>query len=187
MPDQSSVSTSLLGFLVVEPTTKGDGFISAVMVTDGRGYPLEFKATTPVRPSLVQKTLYGATLEKYVGIELCGKSLVRQLSRKPIAILVPDRNLLDMAPDVAPAVIAVWRPGEQLSVVGDDTGAHGTIKPPEGISQPLVYDGRFRDPSQQTDALRFVEDCSMRFDVVEAFDRMREALKLLPKEDKRYA
>jgi hypothetical protein len=186
MPDESSANSFLLGFLVVEPTAKGDGFVSAIMVTDGRGYPLEFKATTPVRPSLVQKTLYGATLDKYVGVELCGKSLVRQLARKPEAILVPKRDLLEIGTDATPAVVAIWRAGEQLSVAPDNSGPHGTINPQEG-AQPLIYEGRFRDASKEADTLRALEDFSARFDLIETFGRMREALKLLPKEDKRYA
>lgn len=186
MPEQGNVNSVLLGFLVVEPTLKGDGFISAVMITDSRGYPLEFKASTPVRPSVVQKTLYGATLERYVGVELCGKSLVRQLARKPGAILVADRNLLDIGSETEIAVVALWRAGEQLSVATENSANHGTLNPQEG-AQPLIYEGRFRDASQQTDTLRLLESSSTRFDLVETFGRMREALKLLPKEDKRYA
>lgn len=49
-------TTPLLGFLVMEKTTREDGDITALMITDNRGYPLEFKATTPVCPSLAQKT-----------------------------------------------------------------------------------------------------------------------------------
>jgi hypothetical protein len=186
MPDENSENSFLLGLLVVEPTAKGDGFIAAVMVTDGRGYPLEFKATTPVRPSLVQRTLYGATLEKYVGVELCGKSLVRQLARKPEVIIVPDRSLLEIGHEVVAAVIAIWRAGEQLSVAPDNNSPHGTLNSQDG-AQPLIYEGRFRDDSKQADSLHILEACSARFDLLETFGRMREALKLLPKEDKRYA
>lgn len=185
MPEEGSATSFLLGFLDVEPTANGDGFISAVLITDGRGYPLEFKATTPVRPTLVQKTLYGTTLEKYVGVELCGKNLVRQLARKPEVILVSDRSLLDIASEETLAVVAIWRAGQQLSVSTDGSSPHGTIQSSEG-KQPIVYEGRFRDANQQADSIRFLEDCAGRFDLIEAFVRMRDALKLLQKEDKRY-
>ena len=87
----------MVGFLIMEKTVKEDGYITALMITDNRGYPLEFKATTPVRPSLVQKTLYGDKLEHYISVELCGKQLVKQSGRKPKIILVPDKKLLDIA------------------------------------------------------------------------------------------
>lgn len=186
MPEEGRFTGFLLGFLVVEPTARNDGFISGVMVTDSRGYPLEFKATTPIRPSLVQKTLYGATLEKYVGVELCGKSLIRQLSRRPVVILVPDRSLLDISPGEI-SVLAIWRAGGKLTVGDDASETHGTINPQQGTFQPLVYDARFHDPSHQDETIKFVEDCATRFDLLEAFERMREALRLLPKEDSRYA
>src|SRR3990170_575214 len=99
---------SLLGFMVLERTAKEDGYVAALMVTDNRGYPLEFRATTPVRPSLVQRTLYGKSLEHYVGVELCGKTLVQQSSRKPKTILVPERQLLDIAAEVEPDIVAIW-------------------------------------------------------------------------------
>ncbi len=41
---------SLIGFLTVEPTADNTGLIGAVLITDERGYPLEFRCTTPVRP-----------------------------------------------------------------------------------------------------------------------------------------
>ncbi|MGH7812965.1 MAG: hypothetical protein ACREQI_03075 [Candidatus Binataceae bacterium] len=187
MAGDSGSPGSLLGFLVVEPTITGDGFISGAMVTDDRGHPLEFKATTPVRPSLVQKTLYGATLSRYVGVELCGKGLVHRLSRAPMVVLVPDHDLLDIACDDTLPVVAIRRAGEKLKVTEADVKASGTINPPQGNFQPIVYEGRFPEPAHQSDTIRFAEDCAARFDLIEVFERIREALKLLQKEDKRYA
>lgn len=187
MAQERPTSGSLLGFLVVERTAKDDGFIAAVMVTDNRGYPLEFRATTPVRPSLVQRTLYGKQLEQYVGVELCGKTLVQQSSRKPKTILVPERRLLDIAHEVEPDIVAIWRAGEVLQVEDEDAAAatRGTIKP-SGF-QALVYEGRFADAEGEREAIAQLEDCATRFDLVEAFERMRAALELLAKEDPRYA
>jgi hypothetical protein len=145
MAEQHPAAGLLMGFLVVEKTAREDGFIAALMVTDNRGYHLEFRATTPVRPSLVQRTLYGKQLEHYVGVELCGKTLLQQSSRKPKAILVPERQLLDIADEVEVDMVAIWRAGEVLKVEEDEAvaAARGTIKPPGSPSQPLVYEGRF--------------------------------------------
>jgi len=187
MAEQRATASPLLGFLVVERTAKDDGFIAALMVTDNRGYPLEFRATTPVRPSLVQKTLYGRQLEHYVGVELCGKTLVQQSSRKPKTVLVPERRLLDIAGEVEADIVAIWRAGEVLQVEDEETttATRGSIKP-SGL-QPLVYEGRFADTDREQEGIAHVEDCATRFDLVEAFERMRAALQLLAKEDPRYA
>lgn len=189
MAEQRASSGPLLGFLVLEKTAKEDGFIAALMVTDNRGYPLEFRATTPIRPSLVQRTLYGGQLEHYVGVELCGQTLLRQSSRKPGTVLVPDRQLLDIADEADVNMAAIWRAGETLKVEEEDaaTAARGTIKSAGSPFQPLVYEGRFRDADSERDTIAYLEDCAGRFDLVEAFDRMRAALQLLAKEDPRYA
>lgn len=189
MAEEQATSGPLLGFLVVEKTAKDDGYIAALMVTDNRGYPLEFRATTPVRPSLVQRTLYGGQLEHYVGVELCGQTLIRQSSRKPRTILVSDRQLLDIADEVEQDMAAIWRAGEALKVEEEDADAasRGTIKSSGSQVQPLVYEGRFKDPDSEKEMIAYLEDCAGRFDLAEAFDRMRAALQLLAKEDSRYA
>lgn len=158
-----------------------------MMVTDNRGYPLEFRATTPVRPSLVQKTLWGAKLEQYVGVELCAKALIRGSQRKPIGVLVPDRSLLDAA-EGGLDVVALWRAGEGLKVDEDGVGvSRGSLNPPGSPYKPLVYEGRFSASSREQEVVPQLLDCSTRFDLVEAFERMRAALELLAKEDARYA
>jgi hypothetical protein len=148
---------------------------------------LEFKATTPVRPSLVQKTLYGKQLENFIGVELCGKTLVQQSSRKAKAILVPERYLLDIADYVPISFITIRRAGESLQVDdGKATSARGTIKEPDSPFESIVYEGRFTDAEKQREIMTFLHLCASKFDLVEAFERMRMAIKLLGKEDPRY-
>lgn len=78
---------SLIGFLTVEPTSDNTGLIGAVLITDERGYPLEFRCTTPVRPTAIQRTLYGALLKPYVSVELCGRRLLAEIQRKPMLVV----------------------------------------------------------------------------------------------------
>ncbi|HEV3312696.1 MAG TPA: hypothetical protein VG815_19465, partial [Chloroflexota bacterium] len=59
--------------------------------------------------------------------------------------------------------------------------------PHEGPYQPLVYQGMFRDSESEQQTLALLDECAVSFDLAEAFDRMRAALRLLPKEDARYA
>ena len=188
MEEQKATGIPIVGFLVVEKTAVGDGYIAALMVTDNRGYPLEFKASTPIRPSLVQKTLYGGQLEHFIGVELCGKTLIQQAARKTKLILVPDRHLLDIADQVNVNMIALWRAGESIKLEDELKGvSRGTIKPTSSTFQSVVYEGRFIDDTNEKEVIAFLQECANRFDLVEAFERIRSALKLLAKEDPRYA
>lgn len=188
MEQQKATQIPIVGFLLVDKTSAEDGYIAALMVTDNRGYPLEFKASTPIRPSLVQKTLYGGQLEHFVGVELCGKTLIQQAARKSKLILVPDRHLLDIADQVNISMVALWRAGESIKLEEElKTGSRGTIKPAKSAFQPVVYEGRFIDETNEKEVIGFLQECADRFDLVEAFERIRAALKLLAKEDSRYA
>jgi hypothetical protein len=102
--------------------------------------------------------------------------------------LVPDRALLDVGEGVDADIVAVWRAGESLKVEDATTsGTRGTIRPAASGAHPVVYDGRFSDESPRNDSITHIEQCAGRFDLVEAFERMRTALQLLAKEDSRYA
>lgn len=185
--EKKSAGILIVGFLVVEKTTTEDGYIAALMVTDNRGYPLELKASTPIRPSLVQKTLYGSQLEHYIGVELCGKTLIQQAARKTRLILVPESQLLDISNQVNVNMVAVWRAGESIKVEDEaESASRGTIKPTTSTFKPIVYEGRFIDDANEKESLEFLYQCADRFDLVEAFERIRSALKLLAKEDSRY-
>ena len=188
MTTKQTAAIPQLGFLVFEKTVKKDGYISALMVTDNRGYPLEFRATTPVRPSVVQKALYGNQLDHYVGVELCAKPLVQQSQRKPKVILVPDVWLLDVADEAIVNIIAVWRAGESMKLQQDESKeVYRTIKSSVSTYKPLIYKGRFMSADQEKDSIAFVEECHQHFDLAEAFERIRASLALLGKEDPRYA
>ena len=85
-----------IGFLTLEQTKQKDGYIGAILVTDSRGVPVDFRATHPVKPSAVQKTLYGDALEPYVALELCGKQLLQAVRTKPDLLIVSRPDLLDI-------------------------------------------------------------------------------------------
>ena len=186
MATQQPTPVPMLGFMVFEKTGDGDGFVSAMMVTDSRGYPLEFRATTPVKPTLVQRTLYGSQIQHYVAIELCGAELIRKSQRKPRLTLVPEPWLLDIAGKTGTNMMALWRAGESLRVEAQaSSDDRGTLQTDPGASA-LIYEKRFQTESDEGEMLRLVATCAKGFHLLEAFGRMRAAIELLAKEDKRY-
>ena len=80
--------TTLLGFLELCKTSTEDGYLGAVLVTDIQGVPKEFRCTHPVKPSSIQKPLYGKALEPYIGVNLCGIPLVQSTQLSPSLLLV---------------------------------------------------------------------------------------------------
>ena len=63
----------LLAFLGIYETASHDGFIGAVLVTDHKGIPQEFRCTHPVKPTSIQKPLYGDALEPLLFFRFYGQ------------------------------------------------------------------------------------------------------------------
>ena len=58
-------------------------YLGGLMVVDSRGIPVEFKYTDTIKPSKLQKVLYGGVLEKYLKEEVIIGNLVDKLEIKP--------------------------------------------------------------------------------------------------------
>ncbi|MBU7582819.1 MAG: hypothetical protein KAF91_07890 [Nostoc sp. TH1S01] len=72
-----------------------DAIRGAVLVTDKDTKPLEFRVTEPVRPTKVQRTLYGEILYDYILVELIAVPLLAALKEKPKFVLVDDEIFMD--------------------------------------------------------------------------------------------
>lgn len=64
----------------------------AILVTDASTKPLEFRVTAPIRPTNLQKTLYGKILDEHLAVELISLPLLDSLNdnNKPDLIIVLD-------------------------------------------------------------------------------------------------
>jgi hypothetical protein len=62
-------------------------YVGAMLVTNSEGFPLEFRCTYPLKPTNIQRILYGRAIHQYIGVELCGKSLLEKIDAKPSLII----------------------------------------------------------------------------------------------------
>lgn len=74
---------------------ENDAFRGAVLVTDGETKPLEFRVTDSIRPTKIQRTLYGEILYDYILVELIAVPLLDALEEKPSFVLVNDEIFLE--------------------------------------------------------------------------------------------
>ena len=97
------------------PEPSHAGFIGCFMVTDERGYPKEFRITTPVKPTAIQRAIYGSELEAYVSQELVAMTLVKEASRTPEILLVNNQSLASFrSPSETPVALLY---GEEEDIV----------------------------------------------------------------------
>ncbi len=71
------------------------GYLGAILITDYKGFPLEFRYTDPIVPTKIQQVLYGEGLEKYLKIDVITDSLIKALSEDISVLFVQDEELLN--------------------------------------------------------------------------------------------
>ncbi len=184
-------SETCVGFYTLSETQDGDGYLGAILITDDRGRPLEFRVTYPVRPSAFQRPLYGDTLEPYIGVELCGGRLLTGLDHDVDVLIVSRPCLLDIRETVPCPVVYLERLGDAIEVQSDAPDqrawAMGRVDSPSGRFQPVavrVSSNWADDVERSRPAL---EEAFEHLDLLEPFDRVSRALELLAKEDRRFA
>ena len=137
-----------IGYFLLYPLTGAHrGYVGAMLVVNNEGIPLEFKCTEAIKPTLVQQSLYGGTLETHVAVELCAVPLLNKVSSKPDILFVNEQAFL-------------------------------TVQEKTGIPAWLIQnDGSLSD--------EWVRQ-SCRFDLVEPFERVKNAIMILGKSDERF-
>jgi hypothetical protein len=180
---------TFLGFLALEPTISNDGYLGSILVLDTTGCPVEFRATYPVKPTVIQRTLYGDILEKYIGVELCGRPLVGSISHRLAVLIVRREFLLGVRLWLDTPVVFIQRLGEAIEVADvkmSDRPVKTRVDCRTGRFQPIQISA-FRDTSDDLSAvIPLVQNVYSEIDLLEPFDRMDRALKALASQDKRF-
>ncbi|MBC8505898.1 MAG: hypothetical protein ISR58_20285 [Anaerolineales bacterium] len=177
-----------IAFFSLEPTQDNKGQIGAMLVTDDLGMPQEFRVTYPVKPTNLQKQLYGESLNGHIGVTLCGQPLYRALQHKPELILVSQRQFLSLADEVESKVAHVKRSGETI-VVGEtgDESPNQNIHSKSGRFQPVnIFFPLDLDGEEQAEITSTIEKYFQGIDLLEPFDRIKSALEALAEQDEKF-
>lgn len=136
----------LIGFLALFETLSKDGFLGTVLMTNYQGIPQEFRCTHPVKPTVIQKLLYGEMLEPYIGVNLCGVPSFKSIQNIPSLIIVDKEFLLDIRKTISCPVIFIHRAGESIDFKADvDVSTNfkrERVDCASGRFQPLVFTPR---------------------------------------------
>lgn len=180
----------LLGFLVLNEISNHDGYLGAILITDLQGIPQEFRCTHPVKPTTIQKPLYGKTLEPHIGVNLCGIPLLKSIQNTPSLIVVHKEFLLGVRTAVSYPVVFIRRAGEIIEVKTSDstetTLKRGRIDCSTGRFQPIVFSPHPNFDDDSSIAKEILEKIFSYLDPIEPFERMSKAIEVLAKQDKRF-
>ncbi len=96
-PETSAVE-KVLAFLDVATFEDGAAIRGGCLVTDSLTRPIEFRVSGSIRPTNLQKVLYGDTLHEYICNDLIGVPMLDTLESKLDLILVRDAEFLKLRP-----------------------------------------------------------------------------------------
>lgn len=100
-------------------SSSSKGYLGAILITDFKGFPLEFRYTDPIIPTKIQQVLYGEGLEKYLKIDVITDSLIKALSQDISVLFVEDEDVLAYKNSRIPIVRISSTKTSPLSSIGD--------------------------------------------------------------------
>ncbi|HBG50037.1 MAG TPA: hypothetical protein DDW90_11210 [Cyanobacteria bacterium UBA9971] len=100
-------------------SSSSKGYLGAILITDYKGFPLEFRYTDPIVPTKIQQVLYGEGLEKYLKIDVITDSLIKALSQDISVLFVEDEDILAYKNSKIPIVRLSSTKASPLSAAGD--------------------------------------------------------------------
>ncbi len=179
--------SELIGFFSVEATIDKKGYLGAILVLDDKGIPQEFRVTQAIKPTIIQKQLYGKSLLEYIGVTLCGKPLYNILRVKPVAIIVNQKELIELGSEIDCYLVNIRTIDDTLVI------NNGTEKEPTKI---VSLNDEFRPLSSTfprnyneekiMECIKHVTEFTHAIDLLEPFNRIKVALDTLSEQDKRF-
>lgn len=149
-----------LFFIDTEFFENGDAIRGGVIITDFETKPYEFRCTSPIRPTPLQRVLYGDTLDGHISVDLIGVPLVKAAKEVPTLVIVRKPVLLGIRPFVKPPVVYARK--------GEAQGGNG--------SGPAELIAHREFPAEAAAANAMLSKLMSERDLLEPFERLRVAL-----------
>ena len=179
-------ASSSLGYVTVEGA-EGQ-FRGASLVVDLRGIPMDFRYTDPIRPSRLERILYGSALDVYLREELILQSLLGAVEVSPSLWICGEGDLLVPLKTAGKgkAILLGTTTRPPLESVGDvepTSEAEALMVQADSVSAPLRVSfppGTRPDEVKQVTAL--LVEAAKTMELLEPFGRIGKALLSLKEE-----
>ena len=149
--------------------------------------PLEFKCTHAIRPTAIQKALYGENLRSYIAINLCGLPLLNSIQNKPDLIITNQSFILGIRSSINTPTIYIRRAGEAINISSEGGDRYKErIENEKGNFQPVILNFHSDFHSENTQLKKIVNELFAIFDIIEPFDRMKKSVDILGRNDSKF-
>jgi hypothetical protein len=176
-----------IGFFSLYDTDTADSYVGALLVTDDNGIPLEFKCTHSVKPTAIQKSLYGDKLKPYIAITLCGVPLLNNISNKPDILFINIPFILGLRPEIETPTFLIRRTGESINLQTEENETEKQkIESESGEFQAIILQTHPDNKEESKSLNGTINQLFNNFDLIEPFDRMKKSIEILGKNDTKF-
>ena len=150
------------------------------LVVDSSTEPKEFRCTSAVRPTQLQKILWGAQLGTHVAGNLVGIPLLKALTQAYSLVVVRDKHFVDMRSELEAPVVCLSR-HQNIEFGEDDQGGgdrdnSDMLSNPSGRFEPVVFSCHPDHPDDTKAAREMLAPVFKSRDLMEPFARIESAL-----------
>ena len=169
----------LIGYLMID--SQEDYFRGAALVTDSRGIPSDFRYTEPVRPTKLERILYGNALDIYLREDIILDNLLGAVQTKPVIWILSDEGLIDPVQRISrlPAMVIVGSARSPLEQSGqfEPTGEEGVFMlQADNISAPFRLTVSQENVSKISQFAELLTAVAEEMELTEPFTRIQRAL-----------
>jgi hypothetical protein len=169
----------LLGYIRIIEIAP-DLFRGAILLTDLRGKPRDFRCTSAIKPNAIQRILYGGTLSEHMALDLCGLPLLKALPVQPSVLLADRSDLLVLRPQTDIPMLWLRRQSEILPQSRPDVGSDAELVASEGgLFETVLASGHAAHGEDLSENVDGVRQLARSLDPLEPFSRIEAALKLV--------
>jgi hypothetical protein len=169
----------LLGYLTIEE--KDNYFRGAALVTDSRGIPTDFRYTEPVRPTKLERILYGGALDIYLREEVILDNLIEAVETRPMLWLVSTADLMAPVQKLSKLPAMLLEPSNRSPL--DASGMYEPtaeqcvfIFQADNISAPLRLTVQEENIQSVAQFVQTLASAAEGMDLLEPFGRIDKAL-----------
>ena len=87
----------------------GGGFAGGLLVCDDRGLPVDFRYVEPIKPTKLQRLIYGAALRRYLLVEAIGGGLLKECNATYGLTFVEDDLLIELGGQCSSPMVCLER------------------------------------------------------------------------------
>ena len=161
-------------FIAVHKFDDGASYRGALLATDDNTTPLEFRCTNAIKPTQLQKTLYGNILDEHILVELIAKPLFDAATQIPRIVIITDPLLLNFREKVSIPVVLLEKESEFK--IPEDDQTRGVVTSESGKYEPVVMTVHEKYLDDRVTAGDLLSEVFSKRSLLEPFERIEIAL-----------